>query len=217
MPSNPIDYSKAFIYKIVCNDITIPNLYIGSSCNFIKRKCQHKTDCNNENTKSFSSYKYQFIRDNGGWDNFSMLKIIDFPCNDRYELEIKERYYIELLKSDLNKNIPTRTIKEYYENNKDKIKDYYKEYNETNKDHIKERHKEYREVNKDKIKEYYESNKDKLKEQSKEYYEVNKTKIKERNEAIIICSCGSLVQAINKSRHNKSVKHINHINQTNEI
>ena len=25
------DYSKSFIYKIVCNDITIPNTYTGSS------------------------------------------------------------------------------------------------------------------------------------------------------------------------------------------
>ena len=36
------DYSKGFIYKIVCNDITIPNLYVGSSTDWVKRKCQHK-------------------------------------------------------------------------------------------------------------------------------------------------------------------------------
>ena len=43
------DYSKGFIYKFVCNDITIQNTYVGSSTDFTKRKSCHKSACNNEN------------------------------------------------------------------------------------------------------------------------------------------------------------------------
>ena len=49
----------------------------------------------------------------------------------------------------MNKNIPGRTDKQYYNDNKNKIVDY---------------QKEYRESNKVKIKAYYETNKEKLKE-----------------------------------------------------
>ena len=49
--------------------------------------------------------------------------------------------------------------KEYYEQNKEKIKEKKKEYYEQNKETIKEKNKEYYEQNKEKIKEYYEQNK----------------------------------------------------------
>ena len=49
-----------------------------------------------------------------------------------------------------------------------------KEYREQNKEKLKEYSKEYREQNKDKIGEYREQNKEKLKEYSKEYHEKNK-------------------------------------------
>ena len=62
-------------------------------------------------------------------------------------------------------------VKEYYKNNKDKIKEQKKEYNKNNKDRIKERQKK-----------YYENNKDRIKEYDKEYRENNKDRIKEYRE-----------------------------------
>ena len=38
MPRNPIDYQKVIIYKLVCNDLTIKDLYVGHTTNFINRK-----------------------------------------------------------------------------------------------------------------------------------------------------------------------------------
>ena len=74
-------------------------------------------------------------------------------------------------------------VKEYNEVNKEKIKQYRKQYYEANKEKRKEKMKEYNEVNKEKIKqqqkEYYETNKEKRKEKKKEYNEVNKEKIKQ--------------------------------------
>ena len=49
MPKKIIDYSKTIIYKIVCNDLNITDLYIGHTTNFIKRKATHKSNCNNIN------------------------------------------------------------------------------------------------------------------------------------------------------------------------
>ena len=73
--------------------------------------------------------------------------------------------------------------KEYYENNKEEIKEYKKEYYENNKEEIKDKCKEYRENNKEKLKEYYENNKEEIKEYKKEYYENNKERLrKEKRE-----------------------------------
>ena len=57
MPRLPIDYSKAFIYKICCKDKNIEECYIGSSTNFVNRKNQHKNSCNNINNKEYNQKK----------------------------------------------------------------------------------------------------------------------------------------------------------------
>lgn len=71
------------------------------------------------------------------------------------------------------KNCNIEYMNEYYEKNKDKVKEINKEWKENNKDKIKEREKNYREKNKDRIKEYQkeymEKNKDKRKEYMREY------------------------------------------------
>jgi len=159
------------IYKLVSTDINIKECYVGSTINFIRRKHEHKRRCNNENSDNYNQYVYKFIRDNNGWDSFSMIQIEEFKFNTRNELNSRERYWIETLQAKLNKILPTRTRHEYREQNKDKIK----EYRENNKDKLKE----YYENNKDKSKEYYENNKDKIKEYYKEYYKNNKDKSKE--------------------------------------
>jgi len=187
------------IYKLVSNDVEIKECYVGSTVNFIRRKHRHKSNCNIENGENYNTYVYQFIRDNGGWLSFSMIQIEEFKFNTRNELNSRERYWIETLQAKLNKRIPTRTYKEYYENNKDKkkeyreqnkdkSKEYSKKYYENNKskeyyEKYKDKAKEYREQNKDiindKAKEYYENNKDIINDKAKEYREKNKDKIKE--------------------------------------
>jgi hypothetical protein len=204
------NYKNTVIYKIKHNeDYDDINIYVGSTTNFRVRKNQHKSNCNNENNKDYNIPIYKYIRDNGNWDNFVMIPLEEYPCNSKKEKEIKERYYIDLLKPKLNKIVPTRTPKEYYEDNKQIISERAKEYNENNKDKIKE----YRENNKKKIKEkskeYRENNKEKIKEINKEWYENNKEKISERRKEKVTCQCGFIVCKKNLKRHQKSQKHKN--------
>jgi hypothetical protein len=151
MPRLPINYKNTIIYKIVCNDLEITDLYVGHTTSFTDRKRQHKSSCNNENTKKYNLKVYQMIRKNGGWNNWSMIEIEKYSCNDFNEATARERYYYEDLNAKLNNNVPNRSKKEYYEKNKEHIAVKTKQYGEDNKEQIAEKKKEYYEKNKEQI------------------------------------------------------------------
>ncbi len=115
------DYSKCMIYKLCCKDTSIEDIYIGSTCNFHRRKACHKHSCNNENNHNHNQPVYQFIREHGGFQNWDMIMIQEKAVENKLEKEKLEREYIEKLKPRLNRYIPTRTQKEYYEAHKEEI------------------------------------------------------------------------------------------------
>ncbi len=47
-----VNYSKGLVYKLCCNDTNIKDIYVGSTTNFIRRKSDHKSACDNEMVKS---------------------------------------------------------------------------------------------------------------------------------------------------------------------
>jgi hypothetical protein len=108
-----VNYNKSSIYKLCCKDVNIKEEYVGSTTRFERRKAEHKTGCNNEKNPSYNYYVYQFIRENGGIENWDMVQIEEVNVNNKRELGTRERYWIETLKAELNCNIPTRTLKEY--------------------------------------------------------------------------------------------------------
>ena len=186
----PVDYSKCVIYKIVCKDENIKENYVGSSVNFKDRILKHKSRCNNQKSREYNFKVYQFIRENGGWDNWDMIKIIDVDCEDEKELKYYEQLYISSLNPKLN-------CKKSYTTEEDR------------KEYQKESNKEYKEKNKDKIKEhnkeYYQQNKDKEKQRAKENREKNKEKASEK----INCECGGIYTRHHKASHFKTKKHLN--------
>jgi hypothetical protein len=199
------DYNKACIYMIKHNqDYNDENVYIGSCCNFARRKCSHKTVCNNPDHKDRNIKLYQTIRANGGWDNWVMIRLHNFPCNEKYELNLEERKIIDLYQSKLNCQLPTRTKKEHYEDNKEKLNEKQKKYRNENKDEIKKNAKKYHEEHKDERNEYNKKYYKENKEKSKKYYENNKEKLKEK----ITCECGSIISRENIAHHRKTKKHI---------
>lgn len=103
-------YENGLQYKIICKDSTILDIYIGSTCNFSNRKRTHKTQCNNPNSRIYNLKVYKFIRANGGWNMWDMIKIEDSPCKTKEELRERERYLYDTLKPTLNDRSPTYDI-----------------------------------------------------------------------------------------------------------
>ena len=115
MPKN-IDYSttEIYFYKLCCNDISVKDIYIGHTTNFTKRKACRKTNCIKTN-KNYHYHVYKFIRNNGGWNNWSMVLLDRIKCHDKLDALKYERDLIERHNATLNKNIPSRTTREYYQ------------------------------------------------------------------------------------------------------
>ena len=84
MPKIKINYNNTIIYKLVSTDVDIKECYIGHTTNFNKRKCAHKYDCININSKNYNFNMYQFIRQNGGFNNWLIIKVEKYVnCVDR--------------------------------------------------------------------------------------------------------------------------------------
>lgn len=168
-------YENAVVYKLCCKDASITDEYFGSTCNKYKRKQNHKCSCNNENNDKYNFPVYQFIRANGGFNNWDMIILEEYPCESKVQLQMKEREWIERLRPILNRQIPTRTRQEYYEECKEKYKQYYEEHREERIQYYEEHKEEFKEQQTL----YYEKKKDEIREQQTQYYEKNKDKIKE--------------------------------------
>lgn len=161
MPKKAIDYSKTILYKIVPKDLNLNFIYVGSTTDFRRRKNGHKTDCNNEHRINYNSKIYKTIRENGGWDQFEMLEIEKYACNDGNEARTRERYWMELFNANLNSIKPIITEeeekeydKEYYGMHIEKIKEYKHKYYIENINIVKQNMKEYTNNNKEKITQY---------------------------------------------------------------
>jgi GIY-YIG catalytic domain len=159
-------YKNTVIYKIQCKDEKITDIYIGHTTNFKQRNNVHKNNCNIKTSKGHNYKIYKIIRENGGWDNWNMIIIEEYPCENVNEAKERERYWIEKESSQLNVTIPNRSQKEYSQI-----------YRLVHKEEISEKSKIYRNNNKDKIKEYIESNKEKISFQKKDWYQENKEQI----------------------------------------
>jgi len=171
------------------------NCYIGSTKDFEKRKIQHERKWDKGTNKNYIKMLYQFISDNGGFDNFTIEKLYDLKDGEnKYE---KEQEYMDMYKPSLNNQrafgLDIEKRKEY---NKEYNKDYKKEYYEKNKNKIIE----YRG-------QYYEKNKERIKERVKEYNNKNKDKIYERRGKRIECPCGMIYTLRHKARHFKTRRH----------
>jgi len=163
------NYENNVIYKIQCKDENITDIYIGHTTNFKQRNKTHKSNCNIETSKGYNYKIYKIIRENGGWDNWNMTIIEQYPCESVNEARERERYWIEKESSQLNVTIPNRNKKEYAQI-----------YRVVHKEEISEKAKIYRNNNKDKIKDYIESNKEKISFQKQDWYEENKDHILEK-------------------------------------
>jgi hypothetical protein len=222
MPRKPIDYSKACIYKICCKDITIKDVYVGSTTNLHKRRSEHKGCCNRPDREAYNRHVYRFIRDNGGWKDWEVVKIEDCPCECDEDLRRCERHWMETLQATLNCTNPftgfaTREEyckaynKEYRQEHKEELLDYQKEYRQEHKEEIASYQKVYNESHKAEIaaksKARYQKNKVEVIAKTKVYRQDHKEEIQAKASVKVSCEyCQSIVRKSGLSTHQKTKK-----------
>ena len=202
-------YSTGKIYTL--RSYQTDDIYIGSTIQELSaRMSGHRRNYKRHlNNKCIHITSFDIIK----YDDCYIELLELYPCNSKIELERREGYHIRNTDC-VNKIIVGRTPKEYYEDNKDKRKEYNKQYNGIHKDILREKKKEYRLENKEKLavkqKEYREDNKEKIAVKKKEYYEDNKEKIIVKNKQPYTCEvCRSIIRTASKARHERTKKHIN--------
>jgi hypothetical protein len=102
MPKLDIDYSNTIIYKIVCKDLSIKELYVGHTTNFVQRKYAHKQGCINLKTPDYNTKLYKTIRECGGWNNWEMTIVNFYNCKSHLEAREKEQEHFISLGATLN-------------------------------------------------------------------------------------------------------------------
>lgn len=201
MPRRSVDYSKTVIYKIQHNEIETL-LYVGSTTHFTNRKSHHKGACTNENDKAYNRKVYRMIRENGGWDNFSMVKIEDFPCKCGRDAEAREDELMRELSANMNMH------RAFIENPATERLIYDRRYRETHQEKIQH----YRDTHREQQRQYREANREQHREYNRQYREANRERLNAWGTHDVeceACNCHVLRKSLN--RHRRSDKHNNNI------
>ena len=160
-------------------------VYVGKTTQTMKERfSKHKCKSNHCKSKMLINLSFNI-------DEIEHMLIHEIELS-KEDSAIFENELIKIYKNDyeelicVNRQMPGRTLKEYREQNKEKIKLCQIQYREQNVEQIKlyqtQYNKQYQEQNKDLIKLYYkqyrEQNKDLIKLYYKQYQEQNKEKIR---------------------------------------
>ena len=217
-----VNYKNGCVYKLCSKDPNTTEIYVGSTVCFKQRKSAHKSSCNNEEGGRYKMRLYEFIRENGGFVNWDMIELEKYSATDKKDLEKRERYWLESLKASLNSKVPTRSPKEYreenkeiisekrkiyYEENKEIISEKHKLYNSENKENTSEKSKIYREENKEKIAIYCANHREAINLKQSKYLDRNREEINKKASRQIECDCGVNHRIDMKKKHSNSIKH----------
>ena len=129
------DYSKTVICKIQHED-NEELVYDGSTTDFTKRKCNHKSLSKNPNDNMHNFKLYKMINDNGGWEAFKMTQIKEFSCENKRQAEAEEDRIMLELKANMNNIRASRSHKEWLNDDKEQMLQYQREYIKKNKEKI---------------------------------------------------------------------------------
>jgi len=159
--------------------------YIGSTFNRLHKRFEgHKHDYKHNYGKcSIHKYFDKYGVDNFKIDLIKSYNVIRTHQKDHKHLYVYETLWINKTKNCINKNIPFSPMK--YLNRKN-----------------------YYQKNKEKIKDYYQENKEKI----KDYREKNRDKIRKHQDEKFNCECGNKYTKYHKTRHEKTKKNQNYIN-----
>jgi len=143
------DYQKGKIYKIISPSKNL--VYYGSTTQTLsQRLTDHIKHYKyyNDNKKPFLS-SFLVIE----CEDYKIELVEEYPCNNKQQLNKKEGEY-QKANECVNSQIAGRTIKEWHEDNKERVAIKQKEYQQDHKEQKAKTAKKYNEKNKDKIREY---------------------------------------------------------------
>lgn len=163
------------MYKICCRNPDITEVYVGQTKDITSRRFRHKSNCNTATNKEHHNlYVYRFIRENGGWNNWCVIPIELYVCENRIEAAARERYWVEILGATLNSQVPGRSKKEYAEDNSEAIRLWQTKHYEDNREVINQRsakhYKDNREAVRRRCAKYDEENREAIRERKANYY-----------------------------------------------
>lgn len=176
-------YENGKIYKLVSKHTD--KIYIGSTCKSLDERLK----------KHESHFLNYFVGKHSYLTSFEILELGDysieleqlFPCENKQQLFEREAFYIRKYYGNVtNKNIASRTRKQYYSDNKEKEKEQQKI--------------------------WYEANKERVREYKKQYDIDNKEKKKAYKQKPFHCLCGKIMTNDAKYLHFKSKLHLKFLN-----
>ena len=191
-----VNYTNSKVYKIWSTQGD--KIYVGSttkqylSQRMDAHRSQYKRWKDSKITMAVSSF---ILFDEYGVENCFIELLETKECNSKDEVLQLEGKYIRDLEC-VNKRIAGRTKKEYLEDNREHLK----QYHEDNYERIQSYQRQYRELNKETTK-----------EKNKQYHDLNKEKIKKRNNEKYNCDCGGKYTRAGKSQHFKNIMHCQYI------
>ncbi len=148
------DYQKGKIYRIISPSKNL--VYYGSTVQTLNQRlaehikhCKYYNDINYEKTKKYCK-SYIVLE----CEDYKIELIEEYPCNNRQQLYKKESEY-QKNNECVNKRIEGRTLKEWHEDNKERVAIKNKEYQQNHKEQKAKTAKKYNEKNREKIYEYH--------------------------------------------------------------
>ena len=125
------------LFKMMCKIKTIKDHYIGFTTWHLEFKLRHmRSDYTNANSPSYNSKLNNFIRDNGGWENWQMQLISEGDWQNRKHAQQQQQALVKASPwATLNQEYYTKTKEEQLEERRetDRIYKYKNRFKEADK------------------------------------------------------------------------------------
>jgi hypothetical protein len=183
------NYANGIIYKLARRD-GAGECYVGSTCSLRQRRYMHKHVCTVPDSQHHHMRLYEHIRSNGGWDEWDCVPLEEHPCENKTQLHIRERHWVDTLRPSLNTRAPAALALAGGQAAYDA-----------------ERYAANREAVLAQKAEYYAANRERLAAKMADYYAANRERLLARSKERVTCECGAEVSRSNLGTHRRSPKH----------
>ena len=98
---------------------------VGHTNNVSNRIDYIAKECSNMKCSAYNSPINQFLRGNGGWDNFKLVVIGNVSCHTLLEVLQHKRIHFQTHNANLNTIVPSRTKQEWNKEHADQVQKHY--------------------------------------------------------------------------------------------